>query len=98
VKKSSFLSLLFVFFLNSCSIGDDLIDDYREPEIIIENTFNIPTDLTLLTQCQFSGNFFNDIGELKKELITWESSDIIVIKLTQIDWQLRSLRVALQLS
>ena len=81
MKKSSFLSLLFVLFLNSCSVGDDLIDDYREPEIIIENTSNIPTELTLLTQYQFSANFFNDIGELKKELITWESSDLEVIKI-----------------
>lgn len=81
MKKSSFLSLLFVLFLNSCSLGDDLIDDYREPEIIIENTSNIPTELTLLTQYQFSANFFNDIGELKKELITWESSGLEVIKI-----------------
>lgn len=81
MKKSSFLSLLFVLFLNYCSVGDDLIDDYREPEIIIENTSNIPTELTILTQYQFSANFFNDVGELKKELITWESSDLEVIKI-----------------
>ena len=79
MRKISFLSLFFVLFLNSCSVGDDLIDDYRESKIEIENTSDIPTELTILNQYQFSANFFNDTGELKKELISWKSSDIEVI-------------------
>ena len=74
-----FLSLFSILFFTSCSIKDDVVDDYREPQISIENISDIPTELTILNEYQFSANFFNDVGEIKNELITWESSDISVI-------------------
>lgn len=79
MKKRFFLYISFILIISSCSVGDDVIDDYREPMIEIENAADIPTKLVLFKKYQFSANFFNDIGALKKELITWESSDTTVI-------------------
>lgn len=79
MKTSFYLILFSVLFFSSCTVKNDILDDYIEPEIIIENIADIPSELTALNEHQFSANFFNDIGEIKNNLITWESSDITVI-------------------
>jgi len=86
MKNFSLLSFCFVVFFTSCNIDDDIINDYQEPSItIVEKNSGvpIPSELTTSESYDFSEvysiKYLNDIGELKKELITWESSDISVI-------------------
>ena len=73
-------------FFTSCNIDDDIINDYQEPSITIDEKNSgvpIPSELTISESYDFSEvysiKYLNDVGELKKELITWESSDISIL-------------------
>ena len=73
-------------FFTSCNIDDDIINDYQEPSItIVEKNSGvpIPSELTISESYDFSEvysiKYLNDVGEVKKELITWESSKPSVI-------------------
>ena len=86
MKNFSLLIFCFVVFFTSCNIGDDIINDYQEPSItIIEKNSGspIPSELTISKSYDFSEvysiKYLNDVGDLKKELITWESSDISIL-------------------
>jgi len=75
-----------VVFFTSCNIDDDIKNDYQEPSItIVEKNSGspIPSELTISESYDFSEvysiRYLNDVGELKKELITWESSDISIL-------------------
>lgn len=86
MKNFSLLSFCVVLFFTSCDIGDDIINDYQEPSItIVEKNSGvpIPSELTISKSYDFSEvysiKYLNDVGELKNELITWESSNPSVI-------------------
>ena len=81
MKNLSLLSFCFVLFFTACNIDDDLIEDYQEPSITILDTESIPTEIIISNSYQFSATFLNDVGENKKELITWESSDESVVSI-----------------
>ena len=73
-------------FFTSCNIDDDIKNDYQEPSITIDEKNSgvpIPSELTISESYDFSEvysiRYLNDVGELKKELITWESSDISIL-------------------
>lgn len=80
MKNLSLLSFCFVLFFTACNIDDDLIQDYQEPSITIQNNSGVPvTKLILSENYKFSATFLNDVGASKNELITWQSSDESVI-------------------
>ena len=79
MKNLFFLSVILLF--SACNVGNDIIDDYVEPKIIIENASELPTELIILQEHQFVANFFNDVGTKKNELIVWESSDNSILSI-----------------
>ncbi len=63
--------LLPVFFLTSC-IGEDLVDDYVQPVIRIQN---IATAIEAGTEHQFGLQFINNVGQMEDINGMWSSAD-----------------------
>lgn len=65
--------------LQAC-IGDDIVDDYVDPEIRITNGLQ---SLKLGDSHQFEATFFNNIGQEEALNISWSSSDQTIISIDE---------------
>jgi len=78
MKPQYSLVFCLILLIPSCS-GVDYIDDYVSPSV------RITTPVTLLTvgnSFQFEASYFNNIGELTKDVsLQWESSDTEIIEI-----------------
>ena len=78
MKPQYFHVFCLILFIPSCS-GVDYIDDYVSPKV------RITTPVTLLTvgnSFQFEASYFNNIGELTKDVnLQWESSNTEIIEI-----------------
>ena len=84
MKYIYYIGFIAIFF-NSC-IGNDIEQDFVEPEIRITNAAEdpIPKRLSLSKTHSFSAVFFNDIGEKIETPVTWSSSNTNVITIDDI--------------
>lgn len=78
MKPQFFLVFSLTLFLFGCS-GVDYIDDYVSPTVRITNPVSL---LTVGNSFQFEASYFNNIGELTKDVnLQWESSNIEIIEI-----------------
>ncbi len=78
MKPPFFFVLCLVLLIPSCS-GVDYIDDYVSPTVRITTPVK---SLTIGTSFQFEASYFNNIGELTKDVnFQWESSDTEIIEI-----------------
>lgn len=66
-----FAFLLFIPFVTAC-IGDDIVDDYVQPQIRLTNPVS---EIEAETSYQFEFNFINNIGITEAVTPEWTSSD-----------------------
>ena len=66
----SFIFLLYLFF-NSC-IGEDIVEDFVEPQLRIENTI---CQLQIDEIHNYTATYLNSIGLPEEAEIVWSSSD-----------------------
>lgn len=69
--------VLFIFF-QAC-IGDDIIEDFVEPEIRITNPID---SLELDASYQFEFTYFNNVGRVQNVTADWLSTDESIISIT----------------
>ncbi|MGB5943675.1 MAG: hypothetical protein WBG71_12405 [Leeuwenhoekiella sp.] len=73
--KHFWIVLLAFPFINSC-IGEDVIDDFVQPALRIDNPVQT---LQVSETHQFSATYFNNIGLPEETMVVWSSSDDGVI-------------------
>lgn len=77
--KNILISAFFVLLLFGC-IGEDIIEDFVNPELRIENPLE---SLGLNQSYQFEGKYLNNIGQPENVAIIWSSSDGSVVSIDQ---------------
>lgn len=70
--------LLFVFVFTAC-VGDDIVDDYVQPQIRITNPV---AEIEAGTSYQFTASFLNNVGMAEEVTPTWASSDETILTVT----------------
>ncbi|WP_179337585.1 Ig-like domain-containing protein [Winogradskyella ludwigii] len=72
IRKYTFLLVSFFLLQTSC-IGEDIVNDFIEPELRILNPISsLPVPETF----QFNTAYFNNIGIEEEATITWSSSNL----------------------
>lgn len=75
------MRFLFLFFplclLTSC-IGDDIVDDYVQPEIRIQNPVS---SIEEGTSYQFNYRFVNNVGQEEQVSPSWQSADPAILSI-----------------
>jgi len=74
-----FAGFLAVLLLPAC-IGDDIIDDYVQPQIRVMNPV---TEIEAGTTYQFTAGFLNNVGMNEAITPSWSSSDESVLTVSQ---------------
>lgn len=67
-----FLFFLLPLFLLTACIGDDIVDDYVQPQIRIQNPVS---SIEEGTSYQFTHRFVNNVGQEEQVSPTWSSAD-----------------------
>jgi len=71
MAKHTYRLLLLCFLLTNC-IGEDIIQDFVEPELRITNPIS---QITISETYQFNSIFLNNVGEEEDAIIAWSSSN-----------------------
>ena len=65
-SSTTFLLLVSLLFINC--IGEDVIDDFVEPEVRITNFI---TEIEISNTYQFTVTYFNNVGQEENVPVTW---------------------------
>ncbi|NJN28046.1 MAG: hypothetical protein HC819_19775 [Cyclobacteriaceae bacterium] len=76
--KNISLLLVSILLLQAC-IGTDLVDDFVEAKIVIENPIS---SLKVDSSYQFKALYFNNVGKPAEASFQWSSSDENILQIT----------------